>query len=142
MSKEPSYKDLRKKISVLKKKYFKPLKDMTKKDMMDLIQKLDKEHDYRKVKGDKVVRKRKVKPDKPKPKSIVKKTFDKPKLPKRRKKTRLSKLPPQGRKGVKNLSTEAKKRGIKVTKPNKTRKRKKQLLMEILGAKEDNYYQT
>lgn len=125
MSKEPTYKELRKKISELKKKFFKPLKVMTKKDMIDLIKKLDKEHDYRKVKGDKVVKKKKTKP------------FTKPKLPKRKKKTRLGKLPPQGRAGTKNLSTEAKKRGIRITKPNRTRKTKKQLLTEILGAKED-----
>lgn len=61
--------------------------------------------------------------------------FSKPKLPARRKKTRLGQLPPQNRKGKPSLSQEAKKRGIRVTKPNKTRKTKKQLLTEILGAK-------
>ena len=60
-------------------------------------------------------------------------TFQRPRRPARRKKTRLGQLPPQARKGKRNLSTEARKRGIRVTKKSGTRKRKGQLLEEILG---------
>lgn len=74
MTKEPTFKELRTKISTLKKKYFKPLNSMTKKDMIDLIDKLDTEHDYRNVKGNKGKKK--------------KEEFDKPKIFGRRKKTR------------------------------------------------------
>lgn len=72
------------------------------------------------------------------PKPAPKPKFNKPKLPARKKKTRLGQLPPQKRmdkRTISDLTKEAKKRGIRITKPNGTRKTKKQLLMDILGSK-------
>lgn len=95
---DSSFKDLRKKISELKKKHFERLSDMTKADMLSLIRLLDTEADYRNVKGDKTTsKKEKTKPKKQdsKPKKedlVIVDDDEKPKKKKPKKPRKLRKL--------------------------------------------------